>query len=235
MSGIVVYLLIPTSNHNQSSLFAAQRGLYIFWFLHQTTTSLHKISLYLSCISFDSYIKPQPVMLLVVGSCVVYLLIPTSNHNGRAFIRTSDIVVYLLIPTSNHNWRVPVSCTVPVVYLLIPTSNHNIFVTLLTTSMLYIFWFLHQTTTMLCNGKADDMLYIFWFLHQTTTMDRTHTKRMSCISFDSYIKPQLIRITTSLEHSCISFDSYIKPQPSLCNVDYITVVYLLIPTSNHNL
>ena len=36
---------------------------------------------------------------------VVYLLIPTSNHNiPQSFVRLY-YVVYLLIPTSNHNSR----------------------------------------------------------------------------------------------------------------------------------
>ena len=34
---------------------------------------------------------------------VVYLLIPTSNHNGSAVALRAVFVVYLLIPTSNHN------------------------------------------------------------------------------------------------------------------------------------
>ena len=33
------------------------------------------------CISFDSYIKPQLTRYLFDESKVVYLLIPTSNHN----------------------------------------------------------------------------------------------------------------------------------------------------------
>ena len=35
----------------------------------------------LGCISFDSYIKPQLLQVLMLGTIVVYLLIPTSNHN----------------------------------------------------------------------------------------------------------------------------------------------------------
>ncbi|EHJ36890.1 hypothetical protein HMPREF0673_02631 [Leyella stercorea DSM 18206] len=35
--------------------------------------------------------------------CVVYLLIPTSNHNAPGIWLKNQIVVYLLIPTSNHN------------------------------------------------------------------------------------------------------------------------------------
>ena len=34
-------------------------------------------------------------------------------------------VVYLLIPTSNHNYEIAEPETGGVVYLLIPTSNHN--------------------------------------------------------------------------------------------------------------
>ena len=37
------------------------------------------------------------------------------------------LVVYLLIPTSNHNWRLVSIAAEVVVYLLIPTSNHNPF------------------------------------------------------------------------------------------------------------
>ena len=57
----------------------------------------------------------------------------------------------------------------------------------------------------------------------------------SCISFDSYIKPQ--RECDAYYHGkgCISFDSYIKPQQPFQMVCYETVVYLLTPTSNHNL
>ena len=143
---IVVYLLIPTSNHNCSLVWSFSCGLYIFWFLHQTTTGwLHKMKIF-RCISFDSYIKPQLLCLVQVLLTVVYLLIPTSNHNLQ-------VVILLLF-----------------------------------------------------------LLYIFWFLHQTTTLRSCVSASRCCISFDSYIKPQLLeRIKTNIE-----------------------VVYLLIPTSNHN-
>ena len=60
----------------------------------------------LGCISFDSYIKPQLRNLLQILGLVVYLLIPTSNHNHRCTRFRSTGVVYLLIPTSNHNFQV---------------------------------------------------------------------------------------------------------------------------------
>ena len=59
-------------------------------------------------------------------------------------------------------------------------------------------------------------------------------RKKGCISFDSYIKPQLSAGATGATSSCISFDSYIKPQPGAVKMAQFTVVYLLIPTSNHN-
>ena len=55
------------------------------------------------CISFDSYIKPQPAIVYTCNGHVVYLLIPTSNHNQWVERTAERHVVYLLIPTSNHN------------------------------------------------------------------------------------------------------------------------------------
>ena len=164
----VVYLLIPTSNHNLLWLLCRSSSLYIFWFLHQTTTKWYYTIEIFCCISFDSYIKPQRAALMGGSRRVVYLLIPTSNHNyKRADSKTRR---------------------------------------------LYIFWFLHQTTTFLLFRQHTLVLYIFWFLHQTTTDLYCFLRRMCCISFDSYIKPQ-------------PWCGYYR----VCGV-----VYLLIPTSNHN-
>ena len=164
----VVYLLIPTSNHNYSVYRSASSTLYIFWFLHQTTTCIILTLQIWRCISFDSYIKPQLLLNLNFSLSVVYLLIPTSNHNVEDGLTRQEKVVYLLIPTSNHN--------------------------------LWCFRFCWYS------------LYIFWFLHQTTTVSDTYTEFIGCISFDSYI----------------------KPQRCLVMVIFLSVVYLLIPTSNHN-
>ena len=164
--------------------------LYIFWFLHQTTTNLSFIPQVLRCISFDSYIKPQPVRRWNASPTVVYLLIPTSNHNGGLQTDFTLVVVYLLIPTSNHNAWWSTESEGGVVYLLIPTSNHNFPKFIIINILLYIFWFLHQTTT--------------------------------------------LRGVCCHPCSCISFDSYIKPQHATFTECYHPVVYLLIPTSNHN-
>ena len=187
----VVYLLTPTSNHNYTLPFSVLPELYIFWLLHQTTTwynivvlsgllyifwLLHQTTTLshffpfpVSCISFDSYIKPQLKYNLTAFPSVVYLLTPTSNHNPAPALAMRSMVVYLLTPTSNHN----------------------------------LLW------------AVDTLggLYIFWLLHQTTT-ERLMMRTMRC---------------------CISFDSYIKPQPAASALRFPSVVYLLTPTSNHNL
>ena len=192
-SHCIIYLLIPTSNHNDFVLVSAHGMLYIFWFLHQTTTGESDTSCLLRCISFDSYIKPQRAADWSQPWWVVYLLIPTSNHNAFECAQVDPKVVYLLIPTSNHNY----------------TKNEG------GNCQLYIFWFLHQTTTESLSGLFSELLYIFWFLHQTTTSAICTRNLLSCISFDSYIKPQPFVSLGVVPRCCISFDSYIKPQQSL--------------------
>ena len=78
--------------------------------------------------------------------------------------------------------------------------------------LLYIFVFLHQTTT--CPGAArrGRSLYIFVFLHQTTTITLPCTARRRCISLFSYIKPQPHDVDVRVAAGCISLFSYIKPQ-----------------------
>ena len=248
----VVYLLNPTSNHNQSALFAAQRSvvylltptsnhnfvwyasfsvaLYIFWLLHQTTTSTFGKYFLVSCISFDSYIKPQHISIPPEKLYVVYLLTPTSNHNGDEIkINMQQLYIFWLLhqtTTTCSSSIIRQSCisfdsyikpqldtcrsiAIRVVYLLNPTSNHNLQMMFLNSFQLYIFWLLHQTTTYSFSACEDDRCIS---LHQTTTLSIKYIFSCRCISFDSYIKPQPIG-----EYGTSSY-----------------VVYLLTPTSNHN-
>ena len=143
--------------------------LYIFWFLHQTTTLILYLAIEQGCISFDSYIKPQRQDdICIKAACCI------------------SFDSYIKPQRSEHLFNI-----IRVVYLLIPTSNHN------------------------CGLRPPlwVSLYIFWFLHQTTT------------SF----------ISLNFSACCISFDSYIKPQRAVDAMNGESVVYLLIPTSNHNL
>ena len=55
------------------------------------------------CISFDFYTKPQPIFNFIFLHIVIYLLIPTPNHNDVVDRGKWSLVVYLLIPTPNHN------------------------------------------------------------------------------------------------------------------------------------
>ena len=121
-----------------------------------------------------------------------------------------------------------------VVYLLIPTSNHNTLMMITFTSVLYIFWFLHQTTTLfgVCPPSFRCISFDSYIKPQRGICEVLADFR--CISFDSYIKPQLHVHWCIWWVSCISFDSYIKPQPAQRHGICWGVVYLLIPTSNHN-
>ena len=100
-----------------------------------------------------------------------------------------------------------------VVYLLNPTSNHNSSHGWSMLTRLYIFWILHQTTTSSAPTTHRRQLYIFWILHQTTTLLELLLFPCCCISFESYIKPQLKCPAYWENRCCISFESYIKPQP----------------------
>ena len=55
--------------------------LYIVLFLHQTTTLSLSKRTRSCCISYYSYIKPQPARNALRCRSVVYRTIPTSNHN----------------------------------------------------------------------------------------------------------------------------------------------------------
>ena len=101
--------------------------------------------------------------------------------------------------------------------------------------MLYIFIFLHQTTTQHRCPQMSDQLYIFIFLHQTTTLLPTKKLLSCCISLYSYTKPQPTICSTLALQSCISLYSYTKPQLSYTTPAFHCVVYLYIPTPNHNL
>ena len=145
-------------------------------------------------------------------NAVVYRSFPTSNHNPRPRRVAQLFVVYRSFPTSNHNNHRAFAEKARVVYRSFPTSNHNDSVI----------------------GLNIKELYIVRFLHQTTTTDSINVNLSSCISFVSYIKPQLKHLKVFGTVRCISFVSYIKPQLMLPSILRKTVVYRSFPTSNHN-
>ena len=172
---VVVYHLVPTSNHNlfpsvitilqlfiilflhqtttMRLFFAFFVLLFIILFLHQTTTGMNLLALRFSCLSSCSYIKPQRSMRYHstrVGCLSSCSYIKPQHREKR---QISMNVVYHLVPTSNHNTIPRIILQVPVVYHLVPTSNHN--------SILF--------------NKYDGKLFIILFLHQTTTYSRKST------------------------------------------------------------
>ena len=164
--------------------------LYIFIFLHQTTTYSIYLSSVTSCISLYSYIKPQRrlTMFSVLRSC---------------------ISLYSYIKPQRFTWR---CCKFCVVYLYIPTSNHNLFIKFLLPMQLYIFIFLHQTTTvrlLLMLPRCCISLYSYIKPQLSYVL---FTWMLCCISLYSYIKPQLYFLILLQSNSCISLYSYIKPQ-----------------------
>ena len=96
------------------------------------------ISLFVGCLSLDSYIKPQRAVSCLAQPCSCLSLDSYIKPQPSAYMRGTRLVVYLLIPTSNHNseYRNPVKQQV--VYLLIPTSNHNASTVVIDSNQLFI-------------------------------------------------------------------------------------------------
>ena len=208
----VVYLLNPTSNHNLVASVPGLWVLYIFWILHQTTTTPGNRPEFSCCISFESYIKPQHRYNHPLGylSCISFESYIKPQHLMQP--QRKYIVVYLLNPTSNHNIFICWAYYMPLyIFWILHQTTTTAFLHIVHEG-LYIFWILHQTTTIFVSVKTPEVLYIFWILHQTTTFGLLMPVSFRCISFESYIKPQLSAKATGKTY----------------------VVYLLNPTSNHN-
>ena len=188
----VVYLLIPTSNHNLIGRTGGSHALYIFWFLHQTTTFTFGVVFPARCISFDSYIKPQLTIrkILVYESCISF----------DSYIKPQLLTFLMMLF---------VSCISFDSYIKPQHLGAQTF------------------------AQESCISFDSYIKPQLTYYLSCQDKR--CISFDSYIKPQLIGYYIHITPRCISFDSYIKPQLLYNHIFYALVVYLLIPTSNHNL
>ena len=123
----------------------------------------------ISCISFDSYIKPQPIFnfIFLHICCISFDSYIKPQPKGQKSCEMACCISF-------DSYIKPRPCAwswwfFRVVYLLIPTSNHNF----------------------LSSMRLTIALYIFWFLHQTTTLSPSASRLSGCISFDSYIKPQL--------------------------------------------
>ena len=146
-----------------------------------------------------------------VDGCISYYSYIKPQHN--LFYVARWVVVYRTIPTSNHNPRSLDRNKAVVVYRTIPTSNHNTPVLRWSYSTLYIVLFLHQTTTRAGGASSYQGCISYYSYIKPQLRDPMDVDRISCISYYSYIKPQPILLWRPTERSCISYYSYIKPQP----------------------
>ena len=209
---LVVYHLVPTSNHN-SALGAGQQGvLFIILFLHQTTTRYREYRIYRGCLSSCSYIKPQPTKLLssqfprCLSSCSYIKPQPFYIQRGvnarclsscsyikpqqKRIGRAGASVVYHLVPTSNHNHKRIIIRFRGVVYHLVPTSNHNIRVSSSRANRVVYHLVPTSNHNNGCKCSNKYSLFIILFLHQTTTELLLLRDTFRCLSSCSYIKPQ---------------------------------------------
>ena len=124
-----------------------------------------------SCISFVFYIKPQLLFLFLCSFSVVYLSFSTSNHNRKAGLLLVLAVVYLSFSTSNHNQLSILLHKFPVVYLSFSTSNHNSINKSMNERLVVYLSFSTSNHNSSFNTGGLNLLYIFRFLHQTTTVD----------------------------------------------------------------
>ena len=100
--------------------------------------------------------------------------------------------------------------------------------------MLYIVLFLHQTATVHTFKGTDGLLYIVLFLHQTATSELSFSFSFSCISFYSYIKPQLTGCAMRLQMVVYRSIPTSNRNTTYLHLFDFVVVYRSIPTSNRN-
>ena len=209
------------------------------------------------CLSSCSYIKPQLRRHVADSLAVVYHLVPTSNHNSNSRKINSWMlfIILFLHQTTTKELSLPYSIMLFIILFLHQTTTMKIEKT--NYQQLFIILFLHQTTTVItcsyfrtcCLSSCSYIKpqLILWEIKnpvcclsscsyikpQRRRLAATQT--LSCLSSCSYIKPQLTDYTQQPTVGCLSSCSYIKPQPAPLACLPATVVYHLVPTSNHNL
>ena len=232
---VVVYLYIPTSNHNLAGIGVSVAMLYIFIFLHQTTTFTQWVNPNECCISLYSYIKPQ------LSGCngnikfVVYLYIPTSNHNVTRF-PTAGCQLYIFIFL--HQTTTPCAvasaeaCCISLYSYIKPQLCCVMAATPYRCISLYSY--IKPQLPLPVAQRWHGCISLYSYIKPQLILSQISTE-LCCISLYSYIKPQLDKSVLPTLSGCISLYSYIKPQLANHSSIMSVVVYLYIPTSNHNL
>ena len=131
---LVVYHLVPTSNHNCK--YFEVIGLAVVY--HLVPTSNHNGG------QLGGWHKT-----------VVYHLVPTSNHNPPLLQVLARRVVYHLVPTSNHNCYCCIDLGGGLYIILFLHQTTTPLASRASVSALYIILFLHQTTTYSCKSTGN--------------------------------------------------------------------------------
>ena len=165
-----------------------------------------------SCISYYSYIKPQlsNTASLSSTSCISYYSYIKPQPERCLILESYCCISYYSYIKPQLSWLAHAGF--PVVYRTIPTSNHNLTLFSVIRRLLYIVLFLHQTTTFGCTLLCSFSCISYYSYIKPQLIRSIIYCTVSCISYYSYIKPQLKRYIPNTYASCISYYSYIKPQ-----------------------
>ena len=188
----------------------------------------------ISCISYYSYIKPQPSVGWPKERCVVYRTIPTSNHNIQSGCspRCRLYIVLFLHQTTTLFQRGlgRLRCISYYSYI----KPQRIFRSY-TVRFCCISYYSYIKPQLIDYPSCVTECCISYYSYIKPQHSMSHpSSQMSCISYYSYIKPQLRIVCLTIWVGCISYYSYIKPQQGDVRLWLYGVVYRTIPTSNHN-
>ncbi len=186
--------------------------LYISYILHQTTTFNQWQTFLISCISLISYIKPQRGQgAHFLGTSCISLIsyikpqLTLDSKNSR--LGCISLISYIKPQHIGDVHEVVAGCISLISYIKPQRSSAP-------GARQGVVYLLYPTSNhnSAARPSSSEALYISYILHQTTTLTDACILLMCCISLISYIKPQLTK-----------FIRLLGP-----------VVYLLYPTSNHN-
>ena len=209
----VVYHLVPTSNHNLPLGCKTPQQLFIILFLHQTTTSQKRLFT-ASALFIILFLHQTTTEFDGLGYQAGCLSSCSYIKPQPSFISVSIRLCCL----SSCSYIKPQQVTVPEHIGLgclsscsyIKPQHYHGFLWCKTSCLSSCSYIKPQLMPIYSEYRTK--LFIILFLHQTTTQD-------------------IYKVT---DYCCLSSCSYIKPQPMRYLINLFYVVYHLVPTSNHN-
>ena len=187
-------------------------------FLHQTTTGTHTVDNAIRCLSSCSYIKPQ--LKAFASACAMSCLSSCSYIKPQRAAKDGRFVcvVYHLVPTSNHNTQ---TCNTAAFSLFIILFLHQ--TTTFTFVLKPLICCLSSCSYIKPQHAMSPSFSQFRCLSSCSYIKPQPCKiccflASSCLSSCSYIKPQPFLSIPSSHTGCLSSCSYIKPQPIAVNL-----------------